>query len=591
MNTETKNCQNCKQNFVIEPEDFDFYKKMDVPSPTWCPECRIMRRLQFRNERGLCRFKCGLCGKPGISMYQEGSPFPIYCVDCWYSDKWDQLSYGQEYDFSRPFFEQFREVFLKTPKASIFHRSVTNAEYANIVGESKNLYLSYSTTNAEDVYFSKNVDKSHKIFDCLSLVSSDQCYEVVKGENNYNCSFMTLSRNCIDSNFLYDCANCKSCLLSVGLRNKEYVIRNVQYSKEDYLNELNKFDFGSYAQTSKFKSDWFKSVGSFPHRYANILKSVNSTGDDLTNAKNAKITFDAYDMENTKYIFRCFFSKDCYDGNNIGNSEMVYEFAGGGAMNSSKLMFSSNGIKNLEDASYSDYCVSCSHVFGVASLRSKQYCILNHQYTKEEYEALVPKIIQHMNDMPYIDSKGRVYRYGEFFPPDLSPFAYNETIAQEYFPLTKDQAEAQGYRWKDPDTKEYQITMKPESLPDHVKDIKDDILKETIGCAHEGQCTHQCTTAFRIIPEELSFYRRMNLPLPRLCPNCRHYERLAQRNPLKLWHRACQCSGAKSENGVYQNTAKHQHQDGHCPNEFETSYAPERKEIIYCEQCYQAEVV
>ena len=77
-------------------------------------------------------------------------------------------------------------------------------------------------------------------------------------------------------------------------------------------------------------------------------------------------------------------------------------------------------------------------------------------------------------------------------------------------------------------------------------------------------------TAFRILPEDLKFYRRMNLPLPRLCPNCRHYQRLKQRNPLKLWHRKCMKEG--------------------CTNEFETSYAPNRPEIVYCEKCYQQEV-
>jgi len=199
--------------------------------------------------------------------------------------------------------------------------------------------------------------------------------------------------------------------------------------------------------------------------------------------------------------------------------------------------------------------------------------------------------------MPYMDQKGRVYRYGEFFPPELSPFAYNETIAQEYFPLTKEEAEAQGYRWRDPDTKNYTITKLPSALPDHIKDVNDSILKETIGCAHAappaGGCNHQCTTAFKIIPEELQFYRRMNLPLPRLCPNCRHYERLAQRNPLRLWHRQCMCDPSTSSGQAtkYQNTAKHFHGDKPCPNEFETSYSPERPEIVYCEQCYNAEVV
>lgn len=54
------------------------------------------------------------------------------------------------------------------------------------------------------------------------------------------------------------------------------------------------------------------------------------------------------------------------------------------------------------------------------------------------------------------------------------------------------------------------------------------------------------------------------------CQNCRHYSRFAWRNPAKLWHRKCMKPG--------------------CTNEFETSYAPDRPEIIYCEGCYNNEV-
>jgi hypothetical protein len=203
-----------------------------------------------------------------------------------------------------------------------------------------------------------------------------------------------------------------------------------------------------------------------------------------------------------------------------------------------------------------------------------------------------------------VDKKGRVYKYGEFFPPELSPFAYNETIAQEYFPLTKEQALAQGYAWKDPEERNIHPDIRTEDLPDHIKDVKDDILGKIIQCGHsqikedgtlEMGCNEQCTTAFKIIPQELQFYRRMNLPLPRLCPNCRHYQRLKQRNPLKLWHRKCMCQGKYGTNNLqlttYNNTVTHFHGDQPCPNEFETSYAPDRPEIVYCEECYNAEVV
>ncbi len=234
-----------------------------------------------------------------------------------------------------------------------------------------------------------------------------------------------------------------------------------------------------------------------------------------------------------------------------------------------------------------------------AECKEKEYCILNKQYTKEEYEKLVPKIIEHMNSMPYISNYGSstpiVYKYGEFFPPELSPFCYNETIAQEYFPLTKEQAIEKGYQWKDPEQRNIQIDIRTEDLPDNIKDVSDDIVNKIIECANT-KCTGfnpvncNCTKAFKIIKPELEFYKKMNLPLPRLCPNCRHYDRIKQRNPLKLWHRKCQCNGTHSSNGVYKNTIEHFHGNQPCPNEFETTYAPDRPEIVYCEKCYLAEV-
>jgi hypothetical protein len=56
---------------------------------------------------------------------------------------------------------------------------------------------------------------------------------------------------------------------------------------------------------------------------------------------------------------------------------------------------------------------------------------LNKQYTKEEYNILVPKIIEHM-----ISTGER----GEFFPPKYAPFGYNESLANEYFPLRQTEA-------------------------------------------------------------------------------------------------------------------------------------------------------
>jgi hypothetical protein len=180
--------------------------------------------------------------------------------------------------------------------------------------------------------------------------------------------------------------------------------------------------------------------------------------------------------------------------------------------------------------------------------------------------------------MPYVDKKGRVYKYGEFFPLELSPFGYNETTAQEYFPLNEKQTIENGYNWTKPKERNYGITKNGDDVPDRVIEVSDSIVHEVIGCEHKGECEEDCTAAFKILPEDLKFYRRMNLPLPRMCPNCRRYQRMKKRNPLKLWCRQCMCD------------KKHSHHQENCDIEFETTYSPDRPEIVYCEKCYQQEV-
>jgi hypothetical protein len=223
-------------------------------------------------------------------------------------------------------------------------------------------------------------------------------------------------------------------------------------------------------------------------------------------------------------------------------------------------------------------------------LRNKNYCIFNKQYSKEEYKELVPRLIKNMNETPYKDKVGRVYEYGDYFPADLSPFGYNETVAQELFPLTKKEAESKGYLWREKISKEYVSDLKANDLPDSLNEIGEEITKKVISCQHEGNCTHQCTKAYKITETELNFYKKMSIPIPRLCYNCRYCERIAKRNPVKLWKRVCQCAGSASSNNLYKNTRTHEHGDSICQNEFETTYSPNRSEIIYCEKCYQQEV-
>ena len=592
-NKETRICQNCKKTFVIEPSDFTFYEKIKVPPPTWCPECRMARRMMFRNERSLYKRKCDATGKDIISMYSPDKPFRVYEQKYWWSDNWDPLGWGRDFDWSKPFFEQFRKLMKEVPcnNLSVATNNI-NSDYVNWETDDKNCYLCFAGNFNENVAYSTRELSCKDSFDLLFVDKLERCYENVICQNSYNLFYSQHCDNCIDSWFLYDCRNCQNIFGCTGLRNKQYHIFNKPYSKNEYYKKLNEFNLGSYEAILKIKKEFDRFKLSYPRKFANLNNTYEVTGDNVIHTKNSKFIFDGMkEIENSKFVFWGLYGlKDSYDVLGAGaTAELIYDSIASG-MSGSRILFSVVAL-GCHSVFYSINCHHSSHLFGCIGLRNKQYCILNKQYTKEEYERLVPKIIEHMNEMPYIDKKGRIYKYGEFFPPELSPFAYNETIAQEYFPLTKKQALEQGYPWKEPEERNIQFSIPNSQLPDNIKDVKDDIVGQIIECAHQGKCNEQCTEVFKIIPQELQFYRKMNLPLPRLCPNCRHYQRLKQRNPLKLWKRKCMCGGSTSTNGVYKNTVSHFHGKESCPNEFETTYSPDRPEIVYCEECYLREVV
>ncbi|RJP43898.1 hypothetical protein C4587_02410, partial [Candidatus Parcubacteria bacterium] len=553
MTSETRNCQNCKQQFTVESEDFDFYKKISVPPPTWCPQCRIIRRMCFRNERALYRRKCDLCEKGILSMYPEDALFPVYCRDCWYSDKWDPLEYGRDYKWDQPFFGQFRELLRVVPRLAFMsiHTNV-NCDYANFLADAKNAYLSYSIVKSENIFYSRFIDTSKECLDSFNAKGSEMIYENLDASRNYNTKYALRSRDSLNSAFLFDCVNCQDCFMSSNLRSKQFVFRNEQCTKEEYKKKLETVDLGSYTIFKDLKKEFAELFGNSLHKFANVTKIVNSMGDGIEDSKNARFCFDVYEVEDVKFGTRMLGSKTCYDIFGAGPGELLYEFMGGG-FGSYNIRF---GVVTdaSRDLTYTDYCTSSGSLFGCVSLRKKEYCILNKQYAKQEYEELTRRIVSQMNSLPYVDEEGREWKFGEYFPTELSPFAYNETVAQEYFPLTKETAVEKGYRWKDREEKSYRVTKQSEDLPDHIKDISDKILDDVIGCNHGGQCNEQCTTAFKVAPFELEFYRRIGVPVPRLCPNCRYYARLKFRNPMRLWTRQCMCIGVGSENKVWKNT-------------------------------------
>jgi len=569
--SENRMCQNCKLNFTIEPDDFSFYEKIKVPPPTFCPECRMIRRTIWRNHRSLSKRNCLLCNKFLITMYSDS--VPVLCAECFYGDNFIPEKYGKDYDFSRPFFAQLKDFFIFVPRLfSLRAGNLVNSDYTNYTKDNKNVYLSYSVSSSENVMYSENSDFLKNSVDNFAVKKSEGCYYNVGSDNNYNTYFVVLSNNCIDSSFVFDCINCSNCCLSYNIRNQKYVFNNQKLPKKEYEEKIKELKLETYSgQQEAIKKFDDLIENNAVHRYASIHHSENViSGDYISNSKNIKYCFNAYDSENISYSNRVLGVKDCMDCQGIGfGSELVYESVAS-TISAFKCSFSYLCINNCRDCEYSFILKNCQNCFGCVSLTNASYCIFNKQYPKKEYFMMVEKIKKQMNDIPYVDSKGREYRYGEFFPYDMCPFGYNETNTLDFFPISKEEAVSRGYFWKEKEKRDYGATMQSSNIEDSILNVKEGILDEIIECPNNGNQIYQCSTAYRIIQEELNFYRQKNIPLPRYCPNCRHYQRLKYYNPMKLWHRKCMKEG--------------------CTNEFETSYSPDRPEIIYCERCYQQEV-
>ena len=271
-----------------------------------------------------------------------------------------------------------------------------NCEYANFVAHSKDCYFIFNSGGGggnENCYFGWAIDDCKDSFDINSSKQCIECYDTLNSNRSNKIFFSKNTTDTLSSNFMYDCRNCIDCIGCVELRNKSYNILNKQYTKEEYLKKKKELDLGSYKNTIKFKEKVYELYIKYPKKYANIVKSENIIGDNILNSKNCFYAFDSYKAEDCKYILRVINSRNSYDMCSNMDSELCID--GLAVLRSSLIKFSTTAIDCM-NSSYVDSCFNCSNIFGSISLRKKEYCILNKQYTKEEYEELVAKIIKHM---------------------------------------------------------------------------------------------------------------------------------------------------------------------------------------------------
>lgn len=562
MNSENKTCQSCHTQFSIHPDETGFYEQMKVPTPVWCPNCRRLRRMAWYGYRVLYKRKCDFTGEPIITFYHPDLPYKVYKQDVWWGDQWDPKDYGRDYDFSRSFFKQYKELMDAVPKAALHteYSTMVNSDYCNSASYMKNGYLCFKHIAGEDCAYTNVALNVKNSLDVAYSSDPELCYDVVDVRRCYKIFFSEDCEDCQNVYFSRDLVGCSDCFGCSNLRQKSYCWFNEQLTKEEYKKRFEKFDFGSIKNIEEMRQRAHEFSLKHPRRAFHGRNNSDVSGDYVYNSKNAHDVYFVADSENVRHcqLFMKGNVQNCQDFTAFGSSSQWVYDANWTGLNCHNVKFAVWNYRN-HDTEYTFGCHGCGYLFGCVGLRKAEYCILNKQYSKEEYFDLVERIKKQMMEVSFVDRVGREHRYGGQFPIDLCPWPYNETTAYEFFPLTKEEAIAQGFDWRDPDPREYQdATME---IPEHIKDVPDEILKAILKCV-------TCGKNYQIIPMELRFLRQFNLPIPRECSLCRDRKRIRRLNPMRSYDRTC---------------AK-------CGVAIQTSYAPERPELVYCEVCYQAEI-
>ncbi len=546
----------CEGEFNITNEDITFLKSFKVPPPNFCPTCRRMRRFVHLGLLRLFKIPCDVPGhsESMISVFSSDCPFPVYDYKYYIEGDFDPLSYGINYTKGMDLMEVLTALRKQFPVPSFMNRdfSSINSEYSNGGRDTKNVYYAGGCFNTENAWYCNLVNKSKDIMDSRAVNKSDHVYSSAFVDFIYKSSFVYFSKSCTDSMFLFDCRNSTDCFGCVGLRNSRYSVWNVQLSKEAYLEFMQTVYPLTREKIKVYKIKFWELVKNTPINASMNTSIENVSGVLLENSKNLFDVTDSERSENIRHADGCLGHHDSMDVTFSGGSNMLYSAANVGS-SSSNVKFSV-GCKFCTNSEFVFNSKNIDHCFMSFGLQNKSYCVLNKQYTPEEYFILVDKI--------KTDMLGQG-TYGDGLGFEFSAQAYNFSHAQVSFPLTDEEIKKfGGYVAYEPDTNSGNTKfISSDDVPTTIEETPDTIINSAILC----EVTNR---PFRITPSELQFYRVMKLPIPSIHPSVR-IQNYFNMVPLSV---------------SYDTTC------AKCSKNTLSIFDPKEGYTLYCEKCYQQEV-
>ncbi len=417
-------------SFTISPEEITLLDKLSpiiggekfpLPLPTLAPELRERMRYMFRNTKTLFHAQDALTGEKTISRIAPEFGYTIYSNANRSSDKRDSTSYGIDYNTDVRW--SIRRLVQTTPYQDLIgslSNVANNSVYTNCTADVNNCYMVFDAHDVNNSCYVTRGSNSESLVDCYRCQKSQYCYECVTSQRLNNCCFCI---DCDNSAHLYrcrGCIGCHDCIGCLGLENQSYHIMNKQYTKEEYISYVEKLRQSSFALP--------QDIADFIVSYERNTAPINceqSQWESLVNCKHVTQSKDCLDAEDCMYCREMTEAQDCLDVTSYGHqSSLMYHSTQVGRY--SNHIYASSTVGKSE---YLFYCLEVKksrYCFGCVNMRDAEYCIFNKQYSKEEWLTLVPKLIETM---------GMAWIRWAFFPPECSPYAYNDSDAEWFYPI------------------------------------------------------------------------------------------------------------------------------------------------------------
>jgi hypothetical protein len=505
-----RTCALTGEKWKMDKEEISWYRKFKVPPPDLSPISRRRMLWGFNVGVSIWWNKHAVTGKPLLSFVHPDNKIKVVPDKEWHAQDWGEKFQGQV-DMSKPFFPQLRELVQDIPiPAQRIFGEVKNTVGASLISAEDSFMVFGGIQDVKHSAYGYILKNDEFVFDsCYAHHSSDSC-ALNNCDRMFNCIYSFQCVDCMSSAFLFDCRNCEFCFGSSNLRNKKYIFFNQQLSSQEYEQKMSEVDLSCSDKFEQYKKRFLEFVGSeaiWPDSFN--IDSQDSRGEYLNKCLRCNDCYLLEDsigcyhtqlghtkVEESAFCSGIVLSSDCYYSTGVHSSQQA------------KICSIVSGCQNVE---YCYNCIDCEYCFGCVGLKKQRYCILNKQYSEEEYWSVLDDLKCQMFESG---------EYGQYLPADFSPGGIEFTTSL-YLDWSDEELERLGAVVMDP-AKGTVLTGEGGGQTHDMKSVDEipkclkDATKEQI--VNKAFLDKEIDRPFSIRENEFDFYKKHDLALPR-----RHY--------------------------------------------------------------------